>query len=168
MIVHTYHHRSSLQFTSLPFKSLHFTSLQIASLHFTFLQITSLHFFPSNHFTSLQISSLHFPSDRFSSLPFKSLHFTSLAFKSLQFTSLPFKSLQFTSFHYTTFPIFHVPALLDVSSPRLKNPSLLTYSFTIPLFTYRRKSPAALQAVVSSLSYLQSSIYRCLFFVSWP
>jgi len=34
-------------------------------------------------------------------------------------------------FHFTSLPIFHVPALLDVSSPRFPNPSLLTFTFPL-------------------------------------
>jgi len=37
-----------------------------------------------------------------------------------------------TSLHYTTLPIFHVSVVLDVSSPRFQNHSLLL-TFTFPL-----------------------------------
>jgi hypothetical protein len=47
MIIHTFHPRSSLRFTSLRFTSLHFTSLHFTSLHFPFL--TSLHFWTFRH-----------------------------------------------------------------------------------------------------------------------
>ena len=51
-------------------------------------------------------------------------HFTSFNFPSLHFTSL-----HCTAFHCTSHPFFHVPAILDVSSPPFKNPSrLLTLS----------------------------------------
>ena len=43
---------------------------------------------------------------------------------------LPFTSLHFTAIHYTSHPIFHFTAPLDVSSPPFKNPSrLLTYNY---------------------------------------
>ena len=94
------------------------------------------------------------------------LHFTSLHFPSLHFTSV-----YITALHCTLLPIFHFPALLDVSSPRFKNPSLLLSYIHChsPLskkyVIYIGKSLVLLQAVGSTvwLSYLQRSIYRYLF-----
>ena len=49
---------------------------------------------------------------------------------SLHFTSLHFTSLSITALHCTLLLIFYFPALLDVSSPPFKNPSiLLTYIY---------------------------------------
>ena len=71
-----------------------------------------------------------------------------------------------TSLHctyYTSLPIFHFPALSDVSSPRFKNPS-----FTITLFLKicglegKVVNASAGSWFHSSLTCLQSSIYRYL------
>ena len=78
MIIHTFHKRSPLHFTSL-----HFTSLHITSLHFTSLHFTPLHF-TSHHFTTLYFISLHSPFFtsvhlwKFRHHTSKNIHFSSL------------------------------------------------------------------------------------------
>jgi hypothetical protein len=52
------------------------------------------------------------------------MHFT----QDQHFSSLHFTSLHVTALHYTSIPIFHFPALLDISSLRFKSPSFLLTS----------------------------------------
>jgi hypothetical protein len=77
MIIHTFHPRLSLHFTSHHFTSHHFTSLHITSLHLTSLHFIS-HQFISPHFTTLYspfFTSVHFPT--FRQQRSKTLHFSS-------------------------------------------------------------------------------------------
>ena len=87
------------------------------------------------------------------------------------FTSLHFTSLHFTSLHFTSLQIFHFPPILEISSPRFKNLSLLlTYNlFHNPLSKNMRVTVASASVVswfIILLSYLQTTTYRYLFFVS--
>ena len=112
MIIHTFHPRLSLRFTSLHFLSLPFTSHPFTSLHFT-----------SCPFPSLYITSLHFPS-----LPFTSLHFPSL-----HFTSCPFPSLYIASLHFTT---LHSPFFMSLQFWTFRNHSSKTLHLTSLTITF--------------------------------
>ena len=90
MIMHIFHQRSSLHFTSLLFSSLPLFSFPSTFRRFIItLQIHSVQF-TSLHFTSLLFTPLFsFPSTfRLLSSRFKSLHFTSLHMTSLIITFL--------------------------------------------------------------------------------
>ena len=84
-------------------------------------------------------------------------------------------SLHFTALRYSSLTIFYVPALFDVSSPRFKIPSpLLTYTYFPSRlsknvwFTGESRQRLCRRLIPQSDLPIHTSIYRCLFFVSWP
>ena len=102
MIIHTYHRRSSLHFTSL-LTTPHFS---LPSTYRRFMITLQIHFTLLLHFTSLHYTSLHFTSLHFTSLHFTTLHFTTLHFTSLHYTSLHYTTLHFTSLTITLLTLF--------------------------------------------------------------
>ena len=76
---------------------------------------------------------------------------------SLRFVSLQFNSIHFTSLNFT--PIFHFPTLLEVSSPRFKNSSLLLINNYFPSLLSKDISCASAGSWFLSLVVLFTNQY---------